>query len=121
MLIETNVVIASTICLGLGLWIRNLKKSNEKLKIDMSNQIDNMNAQMSEIKETLLESDKKVEILTSENYSLEKEKDGLRIRIEEYNKRRDDSFSIQVTMEQLIEFRDLLDEVIEDVDRSSWL
>jgi hypothetical protein len=45
----------------------------------------------------------------------------LQMTIEEYNKRRDDSFSIHVTMEQLIEFRDLLDEVIEDVDRSSWL
>ncbi len=45
----------------------------------------------------------------------------LQMTIEEYKKQRDDSFSVNVTMEQLIEFRDLLDEVIEEIDKSSWL
>ena len=45
----------------------------------------------------------------------------LQMSIEEIKKQRTDSISVDVTMEQLIEFRDLLDEVIEDNDRSDWL
>ena len=45
----------------------------------------------------------------------------LQMTIEEYKKQRDDSFSVEVTMEQLIEFRDLLDEIIEEIDKSNWL
>ena len=45
----------------------------------------------------------------------------LQMTVDKFRKERDDSFSVDVSMEQLIEFRDLLDEVIEDNDRSSWL
>jgi len=45
----------------------------------------------------------------------------LQMTVEKFRKTRDDSFSVDVSMEQLIEFRNLLDEVIEDNDRSSWL
>ncbi len=45
----------------------------------------------------------------------------LQMAVEEFKKQRDDSFSVDVSMEQLIEFRDLLDEVIEDNDKSTWL
>jgi len=45
----------------------------------------------------------------------------LQMAIDEFKKQRDDSFSVDVTMEQLIEFRDLLDEVIEEIDKSNWL
>ena len=45
----------------------------------------------------------------------------LQMSIEEIKKQRTDSINVDVTMEQLIEFRDLLDEVIEDNDRSDWL
>jgi hypothetical protein len=43
------------------------------------------------------------------------------IQVEKLNKTSDDSFNTDVTMEQLIDFRDLPDEVIEDNDKSSWL
>ena len=45
----------------------------------------------------------------------------LQMTIEAFRKQRTDSINIDVTMEQLIEFRDLLDEVIEDNDKSNWL
>jgi len=45
----------------------------------------------------------------------------LQMTVEKFRKTRDDSFSVDVSMEQLIEFRNLLDEVIEDNDRSNWL
>ena len=45
----------------------------------------------------------------------------LQMTVEEFKKKRDDSISVDVSMEQLIEFRNLLDEVIEDNDKSSWL
>jgi hypothetical protein len=45
----------------------------------------------------------------------------LQMTIEAFRKQRNDSINIDVTMEQLIEFRDLLDEVIEDNDKSNWL
>lgn len=45
----------------------------------------------------------------------------LQMTVEKFRKTHDDSFSVDVSMEQLIEFRNLLDEVIEDNDRSSWL
>jgi len=45
----------------------------------------------------------------------------LQMTVEKFRKTLDDSFSVDVSMEQLIEFRNLLDEVIEDNDRSSWL
>jgi hypothetical protein len=45
----------------------------------------------------------------------------LQMTIEQFRKTRDDNFSVDVSMEQLIEFRNLLDEVIEDNDRSNWL
>ena len=45
----------------------------------------------------------------------------IQMTIEEIKKQRTDSISVDVTMEQLIEFRDLLDEVIEDIDKSGWL
>jgi hypothetical protein len=45
----------------------------------------------------------------------------LQMTVDKFRKERDDNFSVDVSMEQLIEFRDLLDEVIEDNDRSSWL
>ena len=45
----------------------------------------------------------------------------LQMTVDKFRKERQDSFSVDVSMEQLIEFRDLLDEVIEDNDRSNWL
>lgn len=45
----------------------------------------------------------------------------LQMTVEDFKKKRDDSISVDVSMEQLIEFRNLLDEVIEDNDKSSWL
>ena len=45
----------------------------------------------------------------------------LQMTIEEIKKQRIDSISVDVTMEQLIEFRNLLDEVIDDIDKSNWL
>ena len=45
----------------------------------------------------------------------------LQMTVEKFRKTHDDSFSVDVSMEELIEFRNLLDEVIEDNDRSSWL
>ncbi len=45
----------------------------------------------------------------------------IRMVIEEFRKASDDSFSVDVTMEQIIDFRDLLDEIIAENDRSEWL
>ena len=45
----------------------------------------------------------------------------LQMTIEAFRKQRTDSINVDVTMEQLIEFRNLLDEVIEDIDKSNWL
>ena len=45
----------------------------------------------------------------------------LQMTIEALRKQRTDSINIDVTIEQLIEFRNLLDEVIEDNDKSNWL
>ncbi len=45
----------------------------------------------------------------------------IRMIVEEFRKASDDSFSADVTMEQLIDFRDLLDEIIAENDRSKWL
>ena len=45
----------------------------------------------------------------------------IRMMIEKFRKASDDSFSVDVTMEQLIDFRNLLDEIIEENDRSNWL
>jgi len=45
----------------------------------------------------------------------------LQMTVEDFKKKRDDFISVDVSMEQLIEFRNLLDEVIEDNDKSSWL
>ncbi len=45
----------------------------------------------------------------------------IRMIIEEFRKASGDSFSVDVTMEQLIDFRDLLNEVIAENDRSKWL
>jgi hypothetical protein len=45
----------------------------------------------------------------------------IRMIIEEFRKASGDSFSVDVTMEQLIDFRDLLNEVIAENDRSEWL
>ena len=45
----------------------------------------------------------------------------IRMIVEEFRKASDDSFSVDVTMEQLIDFRDLLDEIIAENDRSKWL
>ena len=45
----------------------------------------------------------------------------LQMTIEAFRKQRTDSISVDITMEQLIEFRNLLDEVIEDIDKSNWL
>ena len=45
----------------------------------------------------------------------------IRMIIEEFRKASDDSFSVDVTMEQLIDFRDLLNEIIAENDRSEWL
>jgi len=45
----------------------------------------------------------------------------IRMMIEDFRKTAEDSFSVDVTMEQLIDFRDLLDEIIAENDRSEWL
>ena len=45
----------------------------------------------------------------------------IRMMIEDFRKASEDSFSVDVTMEQLIDFRDLLDEIIAENDRSDWL
>ena len=45
----------------------------------------------------------------------------IQMTIEEFKKQRNDSISVDVSMEQLIEFRNLLEEVIEDNDKSNWL
>jgi len=45
----------------------------------------------------------------------------IRMMIEGFRKASENSFSVDVTMEQLIEFRDLLDEIIAENDRSDWL
>jgi hypothetical protein len=45
----------------------------------------------------------------------------LQMPIEKIRKQREGSFKVDVTIEQLIEFRDLLNEVIEENDKSSWL
>lgn len=45
----------------------------------------------------------------------------LQMIVDEFKKQREDSLSVDVSMEQLIEFRNLLDDVIEENDRSSWL
>ena len=45
----------------------------------------------------------------------------IRMIVDEFRKASDDSFSVDVTMEQLIDFRDLLDEIIAENDRSKWL
>ena len=45
----------------------------------------------------------------------------IRMIIEGFRKAKENSFSVDVTMEQLIDFRDLLDEIIAENDRSDWL
>ena len=45
----------------------------------------------------------------------------IRMMIEGFRKAKENSFSVDVTMEQLIDFRDLLDEIIAENDRSVWL
>ena len=45
----------------------------------------------------------------------------IRMQVDKFKKTSNDSFNADVTMEQLIDFRDLLDEVIKDNDKSSWL
>ena len=45
----------------------------------------------------------------------------IRMMIEGFRKASENSFSVDVTMEQLIEFRDLLNEIIAENDRSDWL
>ncbi len=45
----------------------------------------------------------------------------IRMMVDKFRKASDESFSVDVTMEQLIDFRDLLDEIIEENDRSKWL
>jgi hypothetical protein len=45
----------------------------------------------------------------------------IRMMVDKFRKASDESFSVDVTMEQLIDFRDLLDEVIAENDRSEWL
>jgi hypothetical protein len=45
----------------------------------------------------------------------------IRMMIEGFRKASVNSFSVDVTMEQLIDFRDLLNEVIVENDRSDWL
>jgi len=45
----------------------------------------------------------------------------IRMMIEGFRKASENSFSVDVTMEQFIEFRDLLDEIIAENDRSDWL
>jgi hypothetical protein len=45
----------------------------------------------------------------------------IRMMIEGFRKAKENSFSVDVTMEQLIDFRGLLDEIIAENDRSDWL
>ena len=45
----------------------------------------------------------------------------IRMQVDKFKKTSNDSFNADATMEQLIDFRDLLDEVIKDNDKSSWL
>ena len=45
----------------------------------------------------------------------------IRMMVENFRKASDESFSVDVTMEQLIDFRDFLDEIISENDRSEWL
>ena len=45
----------------------------------------------------------------------------IRMMIEGFRKAKENSFSVDVTMEQLIDFRDLLDEIIAENDKSDWL
>lgn len=45
----------------------------------------------------------------------------IRMMIEGFRKASANSFSVDVTMEQLIDFRDLLNEVIVENDKSDWL
>lgn len=45
----------------------------------------------------------------------------IRMVIEKVRKTTEDSVSVDVTMEQLIDFHDLLEEIIEENDKSEWL
>ena len=45
----------------------------------------------------------------------------IRMIVENFKRSSDESFSVDVTMEQLIDFRDLLDNIIAENDRSAWL
>ena len=45
----------------------------------------------------------------------------IRMMIEDFRKASENSFNVDVTMEQFIDFRDLLDEIIAENDRSDWL
>ena len=45
----------------------------------------------------------------------------IRMMVEDFKRSSDESFSVDVTMEQLIDFRDLLDNIIAENDRSEWL
>ena len=45
----------------------------------------------------------------------------IRMMIDGFRKASENSFSVDVTMEQLIDFRDLLNEIIAENDRSDWL
>ena len=45
----------------------------------------------------------------------------IRMMIEDFRKASENSFNVDVTMEQFIDFRDLLDEIIAENDKSDWL
>ena len=45
----------------------------------------------------------------------------IRMIVEKIKKSTDTSVSVDVTMEQLIDFKDLLEEIIEENDMSEWL
>jgi hypothetical protein len=45
----------------------------------------------------------------------------IRMMVENFRRSSEESFSVDVTMEQLIDFRDLLDNIIAENDRSAWL
>ena len=45
----------------------------------------------------------------------------IRMMIEDFRKASENSFNVDVTMEQFIDFRDLLDEIIAVNDKSDWL
>ena len=45
----------------------------------------------------------------------------IRMIVEKIKKTTDTSVSVDVTMEQLIDFKDLLEEIIEENDMSEWL